>query len=146
MYRLSSSSGDSSSDSDMQSPDVRTATVSDSDPGSAQPGHSQSDADALDSDWETEDESYEDMSDTEFHTPGESEESALFSRYFGRCDGSPADLYAIRFCYQVSSRCSYQGKIQELEGLGQDSSEVPHAPHIPVLRKLSQDIQLQEYP
>ena len=81
---MSSSSEDSSNDSDTQSPDDRT--VSDSDPGSVYPGHSQSDADARDSDWETEDENYEDLSDTEFHTPGESEESALFSRYSGRCD------------------------------------------------------------
>ena len=67
---MSSSSEDSSSDSDVQSPDVRT--VSDSDPGSDYPGHSQSDADARDSDWETEDENYEDVSDTESHTPGHS--------------------------------------------------------------------------
>ena len=51
---MSSSSEDSSSDSDIQSPDD-DRTVSDSDPGSAFPGHSQSDADARDSDWETED-------------------------------------------------------------------------------------------
>ena len=68
---MSSSSEDSSNDSDTQSPDDRT--VSDSDPGSVYPGHSQSNADARDSDWETEDENYEDLSDTEFHTPGEFE-------------------------------------------------------------------------
>ena len=81
---MSSSSEDSSSDSDIQMPDDGTA--GDSDPGSVNAGHSQSDADARDSDWDTEDEINKDVSDTEFQAAAKSEESAVFSRYSGRCD------------------------------------------------------------
>ena len=107
---MSSSSEDSSNDSDTQSPDDRT--VSDSDPGSVYPGHSQSNADARDSDWETEDENYEDLSDTEFHTPGESEESALFSRYSGRCDKAQPTIKLSDFVVELAHDVLTKGKVR----------------------------------
>ena len=136
---MSSSSEDSSNDSDTQSPDDRT--VSDSDPGSVYPGHSQSNADARDSDWETEDENYEDLSDTEFHTPGESEESALFSRYSGRCDEAQPTIklsdFVVELAHNVLTKGTFRNQ-KDWDRIARKYLTLPTSQY----EKLSQDIQL----
>ena len=138
---MSSSSEDSSSDSDTQSPDDRT--VSDSDPGSAYLGHSQSDADARDSDWETEDENREDMSDTEFHTPGESEESSLFSRYSGRCDEVQPTIKLSDFVIKLAHDVLTKGKFRNTKDWDRIVRKYLTLP-TSQYEKLSQDIQLED--
>ena len=71
---------DGSSDSNVQTPGD---TVSDSDPGSVDAGPSPSDTNTRDSDWDTEDEINDDLSEsgTEFRAVTKSEESSLFFRY-----------------------------------------------------------------
>ena len=138
---MSSSSEDSSNDSDTQSPDDRT--VSDSDPGSVYPGHIQSNADARDSDWETEDENYEDLSDTEFHTPGESEESALFSRYSGRCDEVQPTIKLSDFVVELAHDVLTKGKFRnqkDWDRIARKYLTLPTSQY----EKLSQDIQLED--
>ena len=138
---MSSSSEDSSNDSDTQSPDDRT--VSDSDPGSVYPGHSQSNADARDSDWETEDENYEDLSDTEFQTPGESEESALFSRYSGRCDEVQPTIKLSDFVVDLAHDVLTKGKFRnqkDWDRIVRKYLTLPTSQY----EKLSQDIQLED--
>ena len=138
---MSSSSEDSSSDSDTQSPDDRT--VSDSDPGSAYLGHSQSDADARDSDWETEDGNYEDLSDTEFHTPGESEESSLFSRYSGRCDEVQPTIKLSDFVIKLAHDVLTKGKFRNTKDWDRIVRKYLTLP-TSQYEKLSQDIQLED--
>ena len=107
---MSSSSEDSSSDSDIQMPDDGTA--GDSEPGSLNAGHSQSDADARDSDWDTEDEFDDNVSENKSQAAAKSEESALFSRYSGRCDEVQPTIELSDFVVKLAHDVLTKGKFR----------------------------------
>ena len=138
---MSSSSEDSSSDSDVQTPG--NGTVSDSDLGSVDAGPSQSDADARDSDWDTEDESNDDVSETEIQAVAKSEESSLFSRYSGRCDEIQPTIELSDFVVKLAHDVLTKGKFRNLKDwdrIVRKYLTLPSSQH----EKLSQDIKLED--
>ena len=136
---MSSSSEDSSSDSDVQTPG--NGTVSDSDPGSVDAGPSQSDADARDSDWDTEDESNDDVSETEIQAVAKSEESSLFSRYSGRCDEIQPTIELSDFVIKLAHDVLTKGKFKkDWDRIVRKYLTLPSSQY----EKLSQDIKLED--
>ena len=136
---MSSSSEDSSSDSDVQTPG--NGTVSDSDPGSVDAGSSQGDADARDSDWDTEDESNDDVSETEIQAVAKSEESSLFSRYSGRCDKIQPTIELSDFVIKLAHDVLTKGKFKkDWDRIVRKYLTLPSSQY----EKLSQDIKLED--
>ena len=83
------------------------------------------------------------MSDTEFHTPGESEESALFSRYSGRCDEVQPTIklsdFVIKLAHDVVTKGKFRNQ-KDWDRIVRKYLTLPTSQY----EKLSQDIQLED--
>ena len=83
------------------------------------------------------------MSDSESHTPGESEESALFSRYSGRCDEVQPTIKLSDFVVELAHNVLTKGKFRnqkDWDRIARKYLTLPTSQY----EKLSQDIQLED--